>query len=272
MSQIWQGVNNRQNFNQHRNFGGYVPNAGFGPPPHMSNNMQGSRMPMGQMPGHMMQGRQMPQQMQHGQQMHPGMHPNMRQAHAMRPNHSNQPNSPPGMPPMSLLNPNNDPHVRFEPLPRQGAAEHPAGMPIPSGGMPQAVPAQAHTPVPGDAMGMLANLAQGANNAAKFYAKLAEVEGISEETTDVIGHLTESNKTVVAKIGGLFGGEWSGIEPSIGEIKNPRTALKYAAVQEVELLREALRIYDILEDAGQLKVMNGIIMGIVADVISIIGI
>jgi len=270
MSQIWQGVNNRQNFNRNRNSGGRAPNTGFNPPPHMQNNhMQGNRMPMGQMQGrHMMQGRQMPPQMQHGPQMHPGMQPNMRQG-MQSGMQNNQSNSPPGMPPMSVLNPNNDPHVRFEPLPNQAGAEQMAGMP--SSNAPQAVPSQAITPVPGDAMGMLANLAQGASNAARFYTKLSEVEGISKEAAGMAGLLAENNTSVVSKIGGLFGGEWSGIETSIADINNTKTALKYAALQEIELLREALRIYDILEDAGQLKVMNGIIMGIMADVINIVG-
>ena len=175
------------------------------------------------------------------------------------------------MPPMHLLNPTNDPNVRFEPIP-SGLAP-PGAAPNPSPGQQGQSQPQLSAPAANNAGELatgLSDLIQGESNSIIFYEKLAKSSGISENNKQLVEELIGNKKRLVQNISklysGLFSGEWRAREVKIEETRNFRADIAYSLLQESKLLREASQIYAKLEDPSHQGLMNAVLYSKVADI------
>jgi len=236
---------------------------------HNHNQNSGQRQYPQQMgAGRQTQRQMMNPQMQARQQMpmvgqHQGQ--GMQSARNM-PGMMNMPNQPnmgnvqntPQMPPMQLLNPTNDPHVRFEPIGdnMQGAAQT---MPVaPPGNAPSNIGQANQNAQPfqtsmgqaamGDAITQrLANLLQGEGNSIVFYGNLVKARGTQAREKQLINELIETKRRqlryTTEMYKGLANSEWGGTEMMTQQIGDLREGISYALLQESRLLREASQIY-----------------------------
>ena len=173
------------------------------------------------------------------------------------------------MPPMHLLNPTNDPNVKFEPIP--GGMMPPGGAPNPGPvQMPQTMPPMPPTANVGEIATKLSDFAQGESNSIIFYENLLKVTGISENGKGLILELLNNKRGQLQNIVKLYGDltktEWSAKNMRIEQTKNFRADIKYALLQESRLLREATYVHANLDDAAHQKIMNMVLHNKVADI------
>ena len=201
--------------------------ANRGRPPYAPANMQAA-MPRGQMP--------MPQANQPAQQM----------------------------PPMHLLNPTNDPNVRFEPMadgmmPQGGAPRH--------GQAPPGNPAESN---PNQIISRLSDYVQGESNSLVYYENLSKSPQISQEDKEVVLELMSNKKQHMQNAAKLFRdltkSEWNAADMKIAGTKNFKADIAYALLQESRLLREASFIYQNLDNEAHQKAMGVLLYNKVADI------
>jgi hypothetical protein len=167
------------------------------------------------------------------------------------------------MPPMHLLNPTNDPNVRFEPVP---------GRMIPPGANPEQMPPAGPTLVDAaDIIIKLGSLAQGESNSIVFYENMAKTSGIakreSELVTELLGNKGQQMEIVKELYRNLTNSEWAASKDmKVEETRNFRADISYALLQESRLLREASQIYANLNDGAHQKAMNSVLYNKVADI------
>jgi len=233
---------------------------------HGSHNMQGN-MQAPYPPQNM--GRHMPQP--------------QRPMHQMPPQHMapQMPQQGQQMPPMSALNPQNDPHVRFEPVPAnmqpatQGTAPTPPPPQISRPHELQAPPAQQPAPanvqIPEGLQIKLSDFMQGESNGMRFYEGLTKLTGISERERQLVAELLESKKKQMQKASllhlNLAKSEWAAKDMTTESASNFRGGISYALLQESRLLREASGIYESLVEASPLKgAALAVVHGKIADI------
>ena len=168
------------------------------------------------------------------------------------------------MPPMHMLNPTNDPNVRFEPVP--------GGM-MPPNNMPQQpVPSLAPSLVDAGALIIkLSDLTQGESNSITFYENLSRARGIGEKDKELVAELLNNKRQQIQGIAGLYrdltNSEWSAKKDmKVEETRSFRGDIAYALIQESRLLREASQIYADLNDKAHQKTMNMVIYSKIADI------
>jgi hypothetical protein len=172
----------------------------------------------------------------------------------------------PQMPPIHLLNPTNDPNVRFEPAP--------SGM-VPPGANPEQA-LQAPQPPSSlensaDIIIKLSNLTQGESNSITFYDNMAKVSGATAKERELVAELLGNKRQQMESVAGLYrnltNSEWSAAKDiRVEEARNFRTDIAYALLQESRLLREASQIYASLNDAMHQRVMNSVVYNKIADI------
>ena len=167
------------------------------------------------------------------------------------------------MPPLHLLNPTNDPNVRFEPIP--------GGM-APTGTNPGQMPQSAPTLVDAaDIIIKLSNLTQGESNSIIFYENMAKASGITKKERELVTELLDNKQRQMENVTGLYrnltNSEWvAAKDMRVEETRNFRADIAYALLQESRLLREASQIYTNLDDAAHQRVMNSVLYNKVADI------
>ena len=172
----------------------------------------------------------------------------------------------PNMPPMHLLNPTNDPNVKFEPVP--GGMMSPGGAPSPNPSqVPQITPSEGNV---GDIVSKLSDFAQGESNGIIFYENLSKLAGISEKNRELVLELLNNKRGQMRYVTKLYGdlakNEWITKNVRVEQAKSFKADINYALLQESRLLREASHIYANLEDAVHQKMMNIVLHNKVADI------
>ena len=190
-----------------------------------------------------------------------------------------QPTTPPRqqMPPMHLLNPTNDPSVRFEPIPEgmmPPSAQQPAA-PSPSSihQMPPNIPNTPATPTESNAGGIvnkLSDYVQGESNSLIYYENLSKSPRISEEHRELVLELTNNKKQHVQHIAQLYKtltkNDWVAQDMKIADTRNFKADVAYALLQESRLLREASHIYQNLDSEAHQRIMNSMLHNKIADI------
>jgi len=192
------------------------------------------------------------------------------------PNQSNQSNMGNMQNVSQMLNPTNDPHVRFEPVPdnMQGVAQATAPMSSVPSNVSQ--PIQQNQPsaaqaVMGDAMAQrLANLLQGEGNSIVYYGNLVKAHGAQAREKQLINELIEIKrrqlKYATEMYRGLVNSEWGGTEMMTQQVGNLRDGISYALLQESRLLREASQIYADMGGSAAQGGMLAVLHGKIADI------
>jgi len=167
------------------------------------------------------------------------------------------------MPPMHLLNPTNDPNVRFEPIP--------GGM-MPPGANAEPMP-QPTSPLVGaaDIIIKLGNLTQGESNSIVFYENMASSARISEKDKELVAELLANKRRQIENVTGLYrnltNSEWAAAKDmKVEGTRDFRADITYALLQESRLLREASQIYADLGDPMHQRTMNTVLYNKVADI------
>jgi len=176
-------------------------------------------------------------------------------------------NMPQQMPPMNMLNPTNDPNVRFEPIPN--------GM-VPPGGAPPQNSLQAPQVSPAlssaaELIIMLSSLTQGESNSITFYENMARSSAVSGKDRELVEELLSNKRRQMESVSGLYrsltNSEWASAKDiKVEETRNYRADIAYALLQESRLLREASQIYANLDDAAHQRTMNTMLHNKVADI------
>jgi len=164
---------------------------------------------------------------------------------------------------MHLLNPNNDPNVRFEPAPGAGA---PAQNTLQA---PQVSPSLNNA---ADIIIRLSTLTQGESNSIVFYESLARASGIADRERALVTELLENKRKQTESLTGLYrnltNSEWTAAKDMrIEETRNFRADVSYALLQESRLLREASQIYASLDDMMHQRAMNTVLHNKIADIV-----
>ena len=192
--------------------------------------------------------------------------------HPPMPGQGNMPHQiPPGqnMPPMHLLNPTNDPNVRFEPMPGQGQMPSPSGIPTPPPlQAPQVSPSLSNA---AELIIMVSNLTQGESNSITFYENMARSSAIAEKDKRLVEELLSSKRQQIENVSSLYrnltNSEWAAAKDiKVEGARNFRADIAYALLQESRLLREASQIYANLNDMVHQRVMSSILHNKVADI------
>ncbi|MCL2376656.1 MAG: hypothetical protein FWC76_04585 [Defluviitaleaceae bacterium] len=176
------------------------------------------------------------------------------------------------MPPMHLLNPTNDPSVRFEPMP--AGMVPPGGTEAPKQAPPQ-MPQQAapNTSPDGNAGGIISRLSdyvQGESNSLVYYESLSKSPRISEDVRELVLELMNNKKQHVHNAAQMYRelakSEWGAKDMKIADAKSFKADIAYALLQESRLLREASGIALNLDNAAHQKIMNSMLHNKIADI------
>ena len=259
------------------------PMGGFFGRPRQNYQSNGQFQQFPQMPGHSMNNmqRQMPSFRPVNQNYYPQQNRNVPRGtfpSNFGANHARMPhlpaNIPPqipqhnqGMPPMHLLNPTNDPNVRFEPIPN--GTTPPGGMPAQSPMQAPQVPSAISNAA--EIIIMVSNLTQGESNSITFYENMAKSPAITKRDKELVEELLNNKRKQMENLSGLYRGltnsEWAAAKDmKIEETRNYRADIAYALLQESRLLREASQIYANLSDVAHQRVISSVLHSKVADI------
>jgi len=231
------------------------------------------------MPGqHGMQNMRNTQAAHPGQMMVPPIQQNRQQMMPMpqRPPQMPMPQAPSQgmqMPPQHILNPKNDPNVRFEPVP-----EHLQ----PSSAPPQVsrphnlqtnlqAPPQHQTPpnISEDLLAKFSGYIQGESNSMSFYDKLAKAHGISENEERNIQDFLNIKRQHFTKTSALYQsfskGDWSSRDTQVMAMPDFKSGISYALRQESQLLREISEVYENFGDKDNAALLS-IVHNKIADI------
>jgi len=169
----------------------------------------------------------------------------------------------PQMPPMHLLNPTNDPHVRFEPIPSE--------MVPPGTNLEQAPQPPSSLENAADIIIKLSNLTQGESNSIIFYESMTRASGVTKKDRELVAELLSNKRKQMDSVAGLYrnltNSEWSAAKDiRVEEARNFRADIAYALLQESRLLREASQIYAGLDNVMYQRVMNSVVHNKIADI------
>jgi len=172
------------------------------------------------------------------------------------------------MPPMHLLNPTNDPHVKFEPIPNGFVPPSNAAAPGPA--HPTQAPSSPAADInPNSIANRLSDYAQGESNSLIYYENLSRSSQISEERKGFVQELIDNKKQHVHNMAQLYRElskqEWVAHDMKIAGATNFKSAISYALLQESRLLREASQIYLNMNNEAHQRIMNSVLYNKIAD-------
>lgn len=176
------------------------------------------------------------------------------------------------MPPTNLLNPKNDPHVRFEAVPEGLAANLSTGQ----SDAPQVgpMPKKEQGKVNEASITGFSNFVQGESNSVIFYENLAKSRGVSERNRRWIHELMENKKRQIRYASVLYKSladeDWTARDMDAERVADFRGGVSYALIQESRMLREVLRVYDDLHDGPYQKGMATVLNSKIADIAHLI--